>query len=661
MNPQEHNGQPSAEQLLALLNQKRDFDWRQYWAILWRRKWWVIIPVLLFTGASIAVAILYIRPIFEATATIQVLPSRLQRSMREVTPGVSNAVDYRELQKKILNTPNLLQLIQRLELTKDQLANAEAKALHAKAKWLPYEQVLERVLLDMLRDNIAVQMNPGAQLFQITARNEAPRMAYRLVKSLTDIFIDESKKNELRGIRGVMEFSNEQLEIYKQKVQESERKLQELKERQASAQVQKIGLDANSVLQLRQLISSSDAAIADRQRKLADLEAQLNLPSIDLLWERDGRLQQMKSRIEAKMADFKKSVIASGLQTESALTLDSEINVLRQEYGSLLGEAVARTYSTLAEGLQTVMIEYQLGQIDLYILRARSQAASDLLSRFAQMSTAAPASEIEAQRIEAELQQNRRIYEVFLEQSRGSQIEEALQNSDADFKYSVIEAASMPVEPVGGSKKAFVLGAFGVSVILGLSLVVVLELSDQSIRNVKDVEQLLAAPVWGVIPKIGVSFQVWQQNLAQVYKGGASNTSASPTVRNAKITQATSPEAAPSTQRNATNLETTRPDSTPQSYARVTSVKTSQQEFHIRSGGPPKVVRRGTQTSANPAAPATKSGANPAPKAEPIFVPRPPQSEKKSVQPPPEELPSSANGVDKTPPVPPDEPDQWIV
>ncbi|NUO80553.1 hypothetical protein HUU05_10785 [candidate division KSB1 bacterium] len=484
------------------------------------------------------------------------------------------------------------------------------------------------------------------------------------MKSLTEIFVDESKKNELRGIRGVMEFSNEQLEIYKQKVQETERKLQELKERQASAQVQKIGLDANSVMQLRQLISSSESAIADRQRKLADLQSQLGLPTIDLLWERDTRLQQVKSRIEAKMADFKKSAIATGLQTDSELTLDSEVNVLRQEYNRLLSEIVARVYPTLTEGQQAVMAEYQLGQIDLYIFRARSQVAGDLLNRFAQMSTAAPASEIEAQRIEAELQQNRRIYEVFLEQSRGSQIEEALQNSDADFKYSVIEAANMPVEPVGGSKKAFVLGAFGVSVILGLSLVVVLELSDQSIRNVKDVEQLLAAPVWGVIPKIGVSFQVWQQNLAQAYKGGTSNTSASRTARNTKMAQTTSPEATPSTQRKATqatNPETTRSDSTPQSYARVTSVKTSQQEFHIRSGGPPKVVRRGAQTSANPVAPATKPGANPAPEAEPIFVPRPPQSEKKSVQPPLEELPPSTNGVDKTPPVPPEEPDQWIV
>lgn len=642
MNNQEQSGQqPTAEQLLTLLNQKREFDWRQYWAVLSRRKWWVIAPIVLLTSASIAVALLYIKPTYEASATIQVLPSRLQRSMREVTPGVSNAVDYRELQKKILNTPNLLQLIQRLELSKDPVANETAKTLHAKAKWLPYDEVLERVLLETLRDNLSVQMNQGAQLFQISARNESPRLAYRLVKSLTEIFVDESKKNELRGIRGVMEFSNEQLEIYEQKVKESEGKLQTLKERQASAQVQKIGLDANSVLQLRQLISTSESAIAERQRKLTELQNDLRLPAIPLLWEREADLQQVKVKIEAKMADFKKSTIAVGLRTDSELTLDSEVNVLRQEYLRLLEGAVARSYSTLSPEMQSAMTEYQLGQIDLYILRTRATVANDLLQRYAQISTAAPADEIELRRLEAELEQNRRIYEVFLEQSRGSQIEEALQNSDADFKYSVIEAASIPVEPVGGSKKVFVLGAFGISVILGFSLVIVLELSDQSIRHVKDVEQLLGTPVWGVIPKIGVSFEQWQSILARNYQADE-RTAAKP------VEEHTASAPIKEKSSRVTRAKATSATPPPPPMGRVTSVKTAQQEFHIRSGKPPKVSRRTETTKVAPQT-TTARATNVTPAPEPVFVPSPRRAA-------PEKDTPAKNGA------PPAEgSDQWIV
>ena len=642
MNNQEQSGQqPTAEQLLTLLNQKREFDWRQYWAVLSRRKWWVIAPIVLLTSASIAIALLYIKPTYEASATIQVLPSRLQRSMREVTPGVSNAVDYRELQKKILNTPNLLQLIQRLELSKDPVANETAKTLHAKAKWLPYDEVLERVLLETLRDNLSVQMNQGAQLFQISARNESPRLAYRLVKSLTEIFVDESKKNELRGIRGVMEFSNEQLEIYEQKVKESEGKLQTLKERQASAQVQKIGLDANSVLQLRQLISTSESAIAERQRKLTELQNDLRLPAIPLLWEREADLQQVKVKIEAKMADFKKSTIAVGLRTDSELTLDSEVNVLRQEYLRLLEGAVARSYSTLSPEMQSAMTEYQLGQIDLYILRTRATVANDLLQRYAQISTAAPADEIELRRLEAELEQNRRIYEVFLEQSRGSQIEEALQNSDADFKYSVIEAASIPVEPVGGSKKVFVLGAFGISVILGFSLVIVLELSDQSIRHVKDVEQLLGTPVWGVIPKIGVSFEQWQSILARNYQADE-RTATKP------VEEHTASAPIKEKSSRVTRAKATSATPPPPPMGRVTSVKTAQQEFHIRSGKPPKVSRRTETTKAAPQT-TTARATNVTPAPEPVFVPSPRRAA-------PEKDTPAKNGA------PPAEgSDQWIV
>jgi hypothetical protein len=134
---------------------------------------------------------------------------------------------------------------------------------------------------------------------------------------------------------------------------------------------------------------------------------------------------------------------------------------------------------------------------------------------------------LELHRFEDELEQNRRVYRMFYDQSRGSQIEAALQNNDADFKYSIVEPARVPIFAVGGSKRNFVLMGFAASLAVGLALVIGLEFFDQSIRSVEDIEKNLQIPVWGIIPKISAPLSSWHSTFKNASKApGASRTGA---------------------------------------------------------------------------------------------------------------------------------------
>jgi uncharacterized protein involved in exopolysaccharide biosynthesis len=507
------NGRSSAAQLLSLISSQQQFDWRQYWFMLWRRKWWVIMPTFLVTCGGVVYALLFVRPIYEATTSVEVSPSRLlNRSVQSVTPGASVNVDYGELRRRILSSNYLAELSRRLDLNKDEEAISAAKALHAKAPAVPFEEILDRVLIENLRKNITVTLTPGSELFQISARHKSPQIAYYLVKTLTEIFIDESKRNELRGIRGVMEFSNEQLGIYKAKVNESEDKLRQLKERLALSQAKQVGMSIQNILTLRELSSSSEIAISDRQRRLSQLEKKLPAAALKLLWESDLELARIKAQIDGKMENFKKSASMTNLQSNYEITLNNEINILRQECQRLLASLISRLYPSSDE-IQQTMLEYQMGQIDLYILKSRVKIADDILSDFVKLTAAAPADQLELQRLEDELTQNRHVYKIFFDQARGSQIEEALQHSDAEFKYNIFEPARLPIYGVTGSKRKFVSFCFAAGLVFGIAMIFVLEFLDQSIRSVEEVEELLHIPVWGIIPKISAPFNSWHRGL----------------------------------------------------------------------------------------------------------------------------------------------------
>lgn len=513
MNVQNHNDQADIRKLFPLLNSGQQTDLRQYWATLWRRKWWIILPSFLITCGSVAYALMYIRPLYVSSASIQILPSRLQRSVREVTPGVSNAVDFRELQKTILSTNNLVRLSQRLGLDKDEQALRAAKSHQLKTPWASQDELLQRLLVDRLQKTVSVTMNSGAQLFQITARHESPQLAYQMAKTLGEIFIDESKKSELRGIRGVMEFSNEQLATYQDKVKEAEENLKRFKERQATQQAMQIGLGSESIQSLRALQSTSEIAISDRERLVNQLKYTLPQNAQELHWAAVPALAKIKAQIDDKMQGFKKNVSASGLQKVYELSFDNDINILRQEYQSTLVAMLQSLTPPLDQNLHGPALQYQLAQIDLYILRTRNSMLNEIQNDFLARATMNSGDQIEARRLEDELAQNRRVYAIFLEQSRGSQIEEALQNSDADFKYRLVEPASVPVLPVGGSKRQFVSIAFLLSLVLGAVLVLGMEHFDQTIRTVEEVEEFLHLPTWGIIPKIETPFSAWHADL----------------------------------------------------------------------------------------------------------------------------------------------------
>ena len=181
--------------------------------------------------------------------------------------------------------------------------------------------------------------------------------------------------------------------------------------------------------------------------------------------------------------------------------------------------AIQRLTPALDQNLHATALQYQLTLIDLYILRTRNILLNGILNDFLARATMGSGDQIELRRLEDEIEQNRRVYRIFMEQSRGSQIEEALQNSDADFKYRLVEAATIPVFAVSGNKWLFVGIAFSLSLGVGVVLVFTIEFLDQSIKTVEQVEEILHMQTWGIIPKIEMPFSAWHASFRDANRG----------------------------------------------------------------------------------------------------------------------------------------------
>jgi capsular polysaccharide biosynthesis protein len=91
-----------------------------------------------------------------------------------------------------------------------------------------------------------------------------------------------------------------------------------------------------------------------------------------------------------------------------------------------------------------------------------------------------------------------------LQQTQGSEIEQALQRTMAELKFKIVEPVIKHINPVKPNRIRMMLMAVVAGIVIGGGLIFLLEYIDHSFKNVEDVEKYLNLPVLGTIPKIEV-------------------------------------------------------------------------------------------------------------------------------------------------------------
>ena len=144
----------------------------------------------------------------------------------------------------------------------------------------------------------------------------------------------------------------------------------------------------------------------------------------------------------------------------------------------------------------------EITSMDVDFLERKKKALSNLINIYKSSISKGPSQEMTLSRLQRQVEANREIYQALLQQTRGSEIEEALQRTAAEFKFKIIEPAIKPLAPIKPNRNKIMMMAILVGSIVGFALIFILEYMDYSFKNIEDVEKYLNLPVLGTIPKI---------------------------------------------------------------------------------------------------------------------------------------------------------------
>jgi uncharacterized protein involved in exopolysaccharide biosynthesis len=475
---------------------------REIAAALYRKRKWIILPVLL--GLLIATtAILLQKPQYRSTATLLIDSQQIPTTV--VAAPLAHVANERiaKIRQQILSRERLSQLVQENNLFPDE------------RKDMPIDDVLE-----VVRKAIAVELvganegQPGGGgstiAFSLSFTYFDPVKAQAVTRQLTDTFLVEDKRFRTEQATGTAAFLARRADELRRQLGSLEEKRREVEARYAGALPDHVAMSAQSNSALRAEVSRIDAESQGLSQQASLLAAQADEnartpPGVEALRRAEERLAQLS----AVYADNYPEVISAraAVSQQRAALRDSQAS----------------------QGSSVVQREISASHARTRMLAARRAELVGSIAEMERRAAQAPQAAYELNMIEREYENIRRQYEALREKQLDAQVSVTLQSEDKGERFSVVDESSMPHHALGAHPITILFAGLIAGLVVGIGAILGYELVAGKIHGAETLTRLLNSPPLTVIPEANRPqpltrlTAVFEQLKSHAYAGQMSN------------------------------------------------------------------------------------------------------------------------------------------
>ncbi len=483
-------------------------DLSDIWAILKKRKLLLFLPFLTVLITVMGFSFL-ITPVYESSTTILLGKSQLlSRSIESILPGEPGYLPGQTEQRlatirsQILSSGFLIRLIQDLKLDQQQAIQNAAQSAVRDFPGYSVEEIKYILLIDRLRRNIYVRFR-GENLVEIVSRSNSPQRAAEMAKTLANIFIEENLRYELIGVREALEFSDEQLTIYKRKLDESEEKLKNFKQQAIRLNINEVSTNSANI---REIASEADATrieLNSLRQQRSQLKQTLEMAGLSQYFKySSSRLETLKTRLSNLISDYTTLLTKYSWRDARVMSLTNQTKSILDEIQKQIETDLNSIEPTSDRNLINNLNEYLFSAYKEIFLQKKQEVLNNVVENLKRILSKQPDYEMTLANLEKEVESNRKLYDAFVQQAQGSQISQQVQQKEAESKYRVLEPANAPLKPVKPNRPRVTIFGIALGLAVGLGSVIMAEILDHSFRKVEEAEEYLQLKVVGTIPRI---------------------------------------------------------------------------------------------------------------------------------------------------------------
>ncbi len=465
----------------------QNLEIQKYTEIVLRRKYWIIIPLLLSILGG-GVYFLEAPKIYEAGTLILVQPQKVPEEY--VRPILEGTIEGRlkSISQQVTSRTNLERII------KDFKMNQEPKT----------SSDLDDAVSEM-RKRIRIDVSRGkdTSTFTIAYQDRDPERAMRITNSIASYFIGENLKLREEIAFGRSSFIIDELESVKKRLLEKENELKEYREKHMGGLPEQLQTNLNILERLEKQSENMANRLRDVENRKLLIQTQVSEKAQNEAGRSHAQADQGK---EANNLQSLRKELAS---LEGRYTHDHpDIRRLRETIVSLERyDRVGAVDPDLSVGTAVVAgidkaLRKQLQEIDIEIVKIREETNNvrSQINSYRRKVEDTPKREQELVSLNRDYSKFKEMYNSLLNRKLEAEIAVSMERKQKGEQFRVIDDAKVPTQPIKPNVEKVMLMALVLGLILGGTLAYSAEVMDTSYKDPEEVEKDFKLPILMSIP-----------------------------------------------------------------------------------------------------------------------------------------------------------------
>jgi len=439
-----------------------------------RRKLYLLVPVLLVTGAAIVYTLL--RPERFRTRTLIAAEPAIPRNYLNGRSGAATTANVQDQLRTIRETLFSRPVLEAINTEYHLGARDEA-----------------------LKARIQIQVE-GPDAFYVSFEGEQPLQVMQVTNRLAELFLERTSNLRGERVEQADSFLDAEVERLQRQLSEQEESLKAYKQSVVHELPERLATNLKLLENLQQQVrSKTDQMTEGQARRLAVIQEMKAL-------EKQGALEaepRVRTPAEANLEDLRlKLRLLKARYTAKHPEIEGAEREIRDLEASGIPAGIRREPSAVQ--MRYVALKAEAESIDQRLWsyqQERNALASDMV-RYERRIDSSPGRETTlAQRVR-ETALTRSQYEAMLAKQQEAKLDQRLEKSTKGVAFRIAEPAQLPAAPSSPQRNRIILLGLVAGLGLGLIAVLVVEQMDTSFDTIEEFQGFTNLPVLSAVPTI---------------------------------------------------------------------------------------------------------------------------------------------------------------
>ena len=305
-----------------------------YLDILWRRKYWVIIPAILLSIASVVVVLL-LPPTYKSEGTIliesQEIPHDLVRST--VTSYADQRIEV--IKQKLMTTSRIMALVKKYNLYSDERAKSPATSNIVD---LFRKNVDVHLVQANVTDPVSGRAKKASIAFTVSFMDKSPRVAQQVASELVTQFLRQNVKARTDRAKDTLSFLTQEADKFQKKLDAQEKKIADFKDQYSNSLPELLQYNLSMIQQLQQNLTADQNQILTLKDQISSMSIELStippyLPEGDVANTADGKPSSAQVLLEKLKAQYSSLTAKYEPTHPDVIRVKRQIQSLEKELG----------------------------------------------------------------------------------------------------------------------------------------------------------------------------------------------------------------------------------------------------------------------------------------------------------------------------------------